>query len=165
MIDETRAAKVTRAARGEPAADSAGQHVARDPAALRHHRRQRRARRRGPGGRPGPADELSRVGGPADAEGPAPTAPASALAAARESDEAGQGLVEYGLILFVMAVVCVVSLLFFGDQLSSLLSLIAGRLARAALERPLRAVSSCVTIPISRPGGPITILLVAFRAP
>ena len=40
-------------------------------------------------------------------------------------DEAGQGLIEYGLILFIMAVVCVVSLVFFGDQLSSLLSLIA----------------------------------------
>jgi len=39
---------------------------------------------------------------------------------------AGQGLVEYGLILVVMTVVCVVSLVFFGDQLSSLLSLIAG---------------------------------------
>jgi Flp pilus assembly pilin Flp len=36
----------------------------------------------------------------------------------------GQGLVEYSLILVVMAVVCVVSLVFFGDQLSSLLSLI-----------------------------------------
>jgi Flp pilus assembly pilin Flp len=33
--------------------------------------------------------------------------------------------VEYGLILFLAAVVCAVSLLFFGDQLSSLLSLIA----------------------------------------
>jgi Flp pilus assembly pilin Flp len=38
---------------------------------------------------------------------------------------AGQGLIEYGLILTLMAVVCVVSLLFFSDQLSSLLSLIA----------------------------------------
>jgi Flp pilus assembly pilin Flp len=38
----------------------------------------------------------------------------------------GQGIVEYSLILVVMAVVCVVSLVFFGDQLSSLLSLIAG---------------------------------------
>jgi hypothetical protein len=37
----------------------------------------------------------------------------------------GQGLVEYGLILALVAVVCVVSLVFFGDQLSSLLSLIA----------------------------------------
>jgi len=37
----------------------------------------------------------------------------------------GQGLIEYGLIMVIMAVVCVVSLLFFGDQLSSLLSLIA----------------------------------------
>ena len=41
------------------------------------------------------------------------------------SGEAGQGLIEYGLILVIMSVVCVVSLLFFGDQLSSLLSLIA----------------------------------------
>jgi Flp pilus assembly pilin Flp len=39
--------------------------------------------------------------------------------------EVGQGLIEYGLILAVMAVVCVVSLLFFSDQLSSLLSLVA----------------------------------------
>jgi Flp pilus assembly pilin Flp len=39
--------------------------------------------------------------------------------------DSGQGLIEYGLILAVMAVVCVISLLFFGDQLSSLLSLIA----------------------------------------
>ena len=39
--------------------------------------------------------------------------------------ELGQGLIEYGLILAVMAVVCAVSLLFFSDQLSSLLSLVA----------------------------------------
>jgi Flp pilus assembly pilin Flp len=38
---------------------------------------------------------------------------------------AGQGLVEYGLILVLAVVVCVVALLFFGDQLSTLLSLIA----------------------------------------
>jgi Flp pilus assembly pilin Flp len=38
---------------------------------------------------------------------------------------AGQGLIEYGLILALMAVVCVVSLFLFNDQLSSLLSLIA----------------------------------------
>jgi Flp pilus assembly pilin Flp len=38
----------------------------------------------------------------------------------------GQGLVEYGLILVIVAVVCVVSLVFFGDQLSSLLQLITG---------------------------------------
>jgi Flp pilus assembly pilin Flp len=38
---------------------------------------------------------------------------------------AGQGLVEYGLILAVVAVACVISLVFFGDQLSYLLSLIA----------------------------------------
>jgi Flp pilus assembly pilin Flp len=38
---------------------------------------------------------------------------------------AGQGVVEYGLILILAVVVCVVALVFFGDQLSSLLSLIA----------------------------------------
>jgi Flp pilus assembly pilin Flp len=41
------------------------------------------------------------------------------------SGERGQGLIEYGLILAVMAVVCTISLLFFSDQLSSLLSLVA----------------------------------------
>jgi Flp pilus assembly pilin Flp len=40
-------------------------------------------------------------------------------------DETGQGLIEYGLILAIMAVVCVISLLFFSDQLSTLLSLVA----------------------------------------
>lgn len=44
---------------------------------------------------------------------------------APRSPEAGQGLVEYGLILVLAVVICVVSLLFFGDQLSTLLSLIA----------------------------------------
>jgi Flp pilus assembly pilin Flp len=38
---------------------------------------------------------------------------------------AGQGLVEYSLILVIIAVVCVISLVFFGDQLSALLSLVA----------------------------------------
>jgi Flp pilus assembly pilin Flp len=53
-------------------------------------------------------------------------ATAQALARRRtRARQEGQGLVEYGLILFLVAVVCVVSLLFFGDQLSSLLSLIA----------------------------------------
>jgi Flp pilus assembly pilin Flp len=39
--------------------------------------------------------------------------------------QSGQGLVEYGVILAIMAVACVVSLVFFGDQLSALFSLIA----------------------------------------
>ena len=39
--------------------------------------------------------------------------------------QSGQGLVEYGLILVIAAVACVVSLVFFGDQLSFLFSLIA----------------------------------------
>jgi Flp pilus assembly pilin Flp len=34
-------------------------------------------------------------------------------------------LIEYGLILMIMAVACLVSLIFFADQLSSMLSLIA----------------------------------------
>jgi Flp pilus assembly pilin Flp len=34
-------------------------------------------------------------------------------------------LVEYGVIIMIMAVACVISLVFFGDQLSSLFSLIA----------------------------------------
>jgi Flp pilus assembly pilin Flp len=38
---------------------------------------------------------------------------------------AGQGLVEYGLILAIVAVACVISLVFFGDQLAYLLGLIA----------------------------------------
>jgi Flp pilus assembly pilin Flp len=38
--------------------------------------------------------------------------------------QSGQGLVEYGLILVIMAVACVFSLVFFSDQLSSLLSMI-----------------------------------------
>jgi Flp pilus assembly pilin Flp len=45
---------------------------------------------------------------------------------ARADGQKGQGVVEYSLILVVMAVVCVISLVFFGDQLSSLLSIIAG---------------------------------------
>jgi hypothetical protein len=51
--------------------------------------------------------------------------PAARRRIAESTCAGGQGLVEYGLILALMAVVCVVSLLFFGDQLSSLLSLIA----------------------------------------
>jgi len=43
----------------------------------------------------------------------------------RPHSERGQGLVEYGLILVIMAVSCVFSLVFFSDQLASLLSVIA----------------------------------------
>jgi Flp pilus assembly pilin Flp len=39
----------------------------------------------------------------------------------------GQGIVEYGLILALAVVVCAVSLLFFGDQLSALLTFIASQ--------------------------------------
>ena len=41
--------------------------------------------------------------------------------------ESGQGLVEYGLMACLAVVVCLVSLLFLGDQLSALLTLIAGQ--------------------------------------
>jgi Flp pilus assembly pilin Flp len=44
---------------------------------------------------------------------------------ARPSPQAGQGLIEYGVILILAVVVCLVSLLFFSDQLSTMLSLIA----------------------------------------
>jgi Flp pilus assembly pilin Flp len=39
--------------------------------------------------------------------------------------ESGQGIVEYGLILFIAVVVCVASLLIFGDQIATMLRLIA----------------------------------------
>jgi Flp pilus assembly pilin Flp len=39
----------------------------------------------------------------------------------------GQGIVEYGLILALAVVVCAISLLFFGDQLSALLTFIASQ--------------------------------------
>jgi Flp pilus assembly pilin Flp len=51
--------------------------------------------------------------------------PGSGDRSAKCSRQAGQGLVEYGLILILAVIVCVASLLFFGDELSSLLSLIA----------------------------------------
>jgi Flp pilus assembly pilin Flp len=62
---------------------------------------------------------------PSGQSGVATSVPGAVRGSLRPLDEAGQGLVEYGLILVVMAVVCVASLLFFGDQMSSLLSLIA----------------------------------------
>jgi Flp pilus assembly pilin Flp len=39
----------------------------------------------------------------------------------------GQGIVEYGLILAIMVVVCVVALIFFGDQLAAILDFIASK--------------------------------------
>jgi Flp pilus assembly pilin Flp len=44
---------------------------------------------------------------------------------AHKHGQSGQGLIEYSLILMIMAVACLVSLIFFADQLSSMLSLIA----------------------------------------
>ncbi len=39
----------------------------------------------------------------------------------------GQGLVEYGLILAIMVLVCAIALLFFGDQLAAILGFIASK--------------------------------------
>ncbi len=39
--------------------------------------------------------------------------------------ERGQGIVEYGLILVIAVVVCIVSLVVFGDQIAAMLRLIA----------------------------------------
>ena len=51
--------------------------------------------------------------------------PAGLARVGHARSQSGQGLIEYGVILVLMVVVCLVSLLFFGDQLSFLLSLIA----------------------------------------
>jgi Flp pilus assembly pilin Flp len=54
----------------------------------------------------------------------------AALSRGREmvQEEAGQGLTEYALILFFIAVVCIAALTFLGSDISSLLSSIANSL-------------------------------------
>jgi len=47
-----------------------------------------------------------------------------ALIASIRSDEDGQGLAEYALILALIAIVAIVALLFLGSQISSILSII-----------------------------------------
>jgi pilus assembly protein Flp/PilA len=37
------------------------------------------------------------------------------------SDDDGQGLAEYGLILTLIAIVCVIALIFFGQQVSTMI--------------------------------------------
>lgn len=73
-------------------------------------------------------DGRGRPGREATRRGPtAPNRSAESSARAktcRLADDKGQGLVEYGLILVIMALACVISLVFFGDQLSTLLQLI-----------------------------------------
>ncbi len=39
----------------------------------------------------------------------------------------GQGLVEYGLILAIVVLVCAIALIFFGDQLAAILGFIASK--------------------------------------
>lgn len=46
----------------------------------------------------------------------------SALIASFRSDEEGQGLAEYALILALIAIVAIVALLFLGGQISTILS-------------------------------------------
>ena len=48
----------------------------------------------------------------------------SALIASFRSDEEGQGLAEYALILALIAIVAIIALLFLGTQISSILSTI-----------------------------------------
>lgn len=54
--------------------------------------------------------------------------PELALAAELESDEAGQGLAEYALILGLIAIVAIVALTFLGTQISGILSHVGGTL-------------------------------------
>jgi Flp pilus assembly pilin Flp len=43
------------------------------------------------------------------------------------ASQSGQGVVEYGLILAIMILVCVIALVFFGDQLAAILDFIASK--------------------------------------
>ena len=52
----------------------------------------------------------------------------SALIASVHSNEDGQGLAEYALILALIAIVAIVALLFLGGQISSILSTIGASL-------------------------------------
>jgi Flp pilus assembly pilin Flp len=53
--------------------------------------------------------------------------PAAPSACGRVAEQAGQGVVEYGLILAIMLVVCAIAFVFFGDQLAAILGFIASR--------------------------------------
>ena len=48
----------------------------------------------------------------------------SALIASIRSDEEGQGLAEYALILALIAVVAIIALIFLGSQVSSILNVV-----------------------------------------
>ena len=50
----------------------------------------------------------------------------------RNARERGQGLVEYSLILALMAVVAVVALVFFGDGIAAVLQLIGDEIDRSS---------------------------------
>ena len=50
------------------------------------------------------------------------------LARFRQSDEEGQGLAEYALILALIAIVAIVALLYMGNQVSDKLSVIGSTL-------------------------------------
>jgi pilus assembly protein Flp/PilA len=53
---------------------------------------------------------------------------ATTLFARLDREESGQGLVEYGLILSLIALVCVLALTTLGSDVSSLLSSVAAKL-------------------------------------
>jgi pilus assembly protein Flp/PilA len=54
------------------------------------------------------------------------------LLARFERDDDGQGLAEYALILALIAIVCIVALLFMGGQVSDKLSVIGSQLQSVA---------------------------------
>jgi Flp pilus assembly pilin Flp len=61
----------------------------------------------------------------------APVAPAAGRAPARARDAAGQGIVEFGVILAVAAVVAIVVLVLFRPQLAFVLSLIGSEVEKS----------------------------------
>jgi pilus assembly protein Flp/PilA len=49
-----------------------------------------------------------------------------AIRARLQSDEEGQGLAEYALILALIAIVAIIALIFLGNQVSKILSTVGG---------------------------------------
>ena len=66
------------------------------------------------------------------ATGMRPRRPADATAPASRTDERGQGVVEYGLILSLSALVAAVVLLVFGSTLSAVLEVIGEAIEQAS---------------------------------
>ena len=64
--------------------------------------------------------------------GMGPSRPADPLGASGSTDERGQGVVEYGLILSLSALVAALVLLVFGSTLSAVLEAIGEAIERAS---------------------------------